>query len=163
MSFLLSTGDLHPRVSAGGFPRGLCIQGRCASPQSDNTGYGQRAGGTHPTGMHSCGKCFYRHGICCKCLVLYGVLKIGRVPNESTIKTTFFIGVFPKWSRTFAELRENDKSLKHKLGSIKRSNVSHVSCWRRGSMLVSYTRSGWVAGSSPFNVINFCHRIRRIQ
>ena len=31
------------------------------------------------------------------------------------------IGVFPKWSRTFAEFsefRETDKSLKHELGSI---------------------------------------------
>ena len=32
-------------------PRGL---GRHPSPQSDTTGYGQRAGGTHATGMHSC-------------------------------------------------------------------------------------------------------------
>ena len=37
-------GDLHPGGSAWG---GVCIQG-------DTTGYGQRAGGTHPTGMHSC-------------------------------------------------------------------------------------------------------------
>ena len=27
-------------------------------------------------------------------------------------------GVFPKWSRTFIEFRETDKSLKHELGSI---------------------------------------------
>ena len=33
--------------------------------------------------------------------------------------------------------------------------VSHVSCWRCGSMVVSYTRGGWVTGSNPFNVINF--------
>ena len=33
-------GDLHP----GGLGR----------PPSDTTGYGQRAGGTHPTGMHFC-------------------------------------------------------------------------------------------------------------
>ena len=37
------------------------------------------------------------------------------------------MGVFPKWSRTFIEFsefskfRESDKSLKHELGSIKRS------------------------------------------
>ena len=31
----------------------------------------------------------------------------------------------------------------------------YVSWWRCGSMLVSYTRGGWVAGSSPFNVIIF--------
>ena len=28
-------------------------------------------------------------------------------------------------------------------------------CWRCGNMLVSYPRGGWVAGLSPFNVINF--------
>ena len=42
--------------------RGLCIEGggsaskgggQIPSP-SDTTGYGQRTGGTHPTGMHSC-------------------------------------------------------------------------------------------------------------
>ena len=53
------------------------------------------------------------------------------------------------------EIREADKSLKHELGSISGSCLSHVSCWCCGSMLVSYTRGGWVAGSSPFNVINF--------
>ena len=68
------------------------------------------------------------------------------------------IGVFPKWSRTFAEFsefRETDKSLKHEWRSIKRSKLSHMSCWHWCSMLVSYTRGAWVAGSSPFNVINF--------
>ena len=41
-------GDLHPRG-------GVCIQGGWADPPPlDTTGYGQRAGGTHPTGMHSC-------------------------------------------------------------------------------------------------------------
>ena len=29
-----------------------------------------------------------------------------------------YIGVFPKWSRTFAEFRKTDKSLKHELGLI---------------------------------------------
>ena len=59
-----------------------------------------------------------------------------------------FIGVFPKWRRTFAEFSEfriTDKSLKHELGSILRSCLSHVSCWHCGSMLVSYTRGGSVA------------------
>ena len=30
----------------------------------------------------------------------------------------WFIGVFPKWSRTFTEFRETDKSLKYDSGSI---------------------------------------------
>ena len=63
-------------------------------------------------------------------------------------------GVFLKWSRTFVEFcefRETDKSLKHELGF----NLLHVSYWHCGSMLVSYRRAGWVAFSSPFNVIYF--------
>ena len=57
----LPTTVLHP----GGvclqdvcIQRGVCIQVGWADPTppppSDTTGYGQRAGGTHPTGMHSC-------------------------------------------------------------------------------------------------------------
>ena len=53
----------------------------------------------------------------------------------------------------FSEFKESDKSLKHKLGSIKRFYLSHVSCWNCGSILVSYTRGGWVAGSSHFTVM----------
>ena len=33
-------------------------------------------------------------------------------------------------------------------------DLPHVSCWRCGSILVSYTRGGWVTGSSPFTVLN---------
>ena len=33
---------------------GVCIQGGLDRPPSDTTGYGRRAGGTHPTGMHYC-------------------------------------------------------------------------------------------------------------
>ena len=52
-----------------------------------------------------------------------------------------------------SELRESDKSLKHELGSVK-DPVSHTCvCRRCGSILVSYTRSGWVAGLSPFTVM----------
>ena len=39
-------------------------------------------------------------------------------------------GVFPKWSRThieFSDFRESDKTMKHKLSSIKRFCVSHAS------------------------------------
>ena len=39
-------GDLHPGGSAS---RGVGQN----PPQSDTMAYGQRAGGTHPTGMHS--------------------------------------------------------------------------------------------------------------
>ena len=69
--------DLHPggwglhagRLPGGvciqgekGAPRGVCIQGSLNGgvdlsrppPQSDTTVYGQRAGGTRPTGMHFC-------------------------------------------------------------------------------------------------------------
>ena len=55
-------GGLHPVGSTGGFCiQGgsvwgrVFIQGSWTDPsQSDATGYGQRAGGMHPTGMHSC-------------------------------------------------------------------------------------------------------------
>ena len=43
---------------------GICIQGGWADtppPKSDSTEYGQRAGGAHPTGMHSC-SCKYETG-----------------------------------------------------------------------------------------------------
>ena len=56
-------GSAHGRVCPGeglprGLPRGVCIQGVCIwgvvqTPQSDTMGYGQRASGAHPTGMHS--------------------------------------------------------------------------------------------------------------
>ena len=57
-------GDLHLRGSAfrrglhpgGMHPGGVCMGGGLGRPstQSDTMGYGQRAGGMHPTGMHSC-------------------------------------------------------------------------------------------------------------
>ena len=63
-------GGLHPGGSASGgsvsgegvCPRGACFHGGWADPstQSDTMGYGQRAGGTHPNGMHSCYSIFYR-------------------------------------------------------------------------------------------------------
>ena len=40
------------RVRRGG---GVCIQGVEDPRPLDTMGYGQRAGGTHPTEMHSCG------------------------------------------------------------------------------------------------------------
>ena len=52
-----------------------------------------------------------------------------------------------------SEFRVSDKSLKHELGSVYRTCLSHVSCWCCGSILVSYTRGGWVAGSIHFTVI----------
>ena len=33
---------------------GICSRGVGQIPQSDTTGYGQRVGGSYPTGMHSC-------------------------------------------------------------------------------------------------------------
>ena len=71
---------LHPHVIL--FTGGVCIQeGVCileglhpresasrdgsGRPPPDTTGYGQRAGGTHPTALHSC-FCFafFIHGVC---------------------------------------------------------------------------------------------------
>ena len=49
-------GDLHPGdvcIRGGLHPGGM---GR---PPLNTTGYGQRAGGSHPTGMHSCCICTY--------------------------------------------------------------------------------------------------------
>ena len=45
----------------------------------------------------------------------------------------------------FSELnkfRESDKSLKHELDSVLISFLLPVSCWRCGSILVSYTAGG---------------------
>ena len=74
-SFCSQGGGLHPEGSAYRgvqHPAGICIQGGLhpgglhrgggdlhpgggvGQTPSDTTGYGQRAGGTHPTGMHSC-------------------------------------------------------------------------------------------------------------
>ena len=66
--YIQGRGGLHPRerefasggiyIWGGGLQpgKGVCIQrvgvGHTATP--DTTGYGQRVGGTHPTGMHSC-------------------------------------------------------------------------------------------------------------
>ena len=59
----IQEGGLHP---GGGLPkgsasrRGVCIQGSLQPGEwtypskSDTTGYSQRAGGMHPTQMHSC-------------------------------------------------------------------------------------------------------------
>ena len=42
--------SVHRGRSASG---GVCMGGRWADPTSNTMGYAQRAGGTHPTGMHS--------------------------------------------------------------------------------------------------------------
>ena len=47
-----SRGSLHPGVSVS--RGGLQPEGVGQTPPPNTTGYGQRAGGTHPTGMHSC-------------------------------------------------------------------------------------------------------------
>ena len=71
-----------------------------------------------------------------------------------------FIGASPKCSRTFIEFsdfrkfREFEKSLKHELGSIYRSCLSHVSCC--GAVVESRFLTKKVAGSSPFNDNFFC-------
>ena len=50
----MTRGGLHPGGSAF---MGVCVQGGGQTPLPrdtwDTTGYGQQAGGTHPTGMHS--------------------------------------------------------------------------------------------------------------
>ena len=48
-----SRGDLHQE---GGLPPGGVCHHADPHP-SDTMGYGQRAGGMHPTGMHSCSYC----------------------------------------------------------------------------------------------------------
>ena len=53
----------------------------------------------------------------------------------------------------FSEFMESDKLLKHELGSVLRSCLSHVSCWHCGSIMVSYTRGGWVGGLNPFTLM----------
>ena len=46
---------LHPGEGGSAWG-GVCIQrvGQTPPPPPDTTGYGQRADGTHPIGMHSC-------------------------------------------------------------------------------------------------------------
>ena len=51
----------------------------------------------------------------------------------------------------FSEFSESDKLLRHEMGSIQCSCLSHVSSWQCGSILISHTRGGCVADSSPFN------------
>ena len=58
-SHSVHTGSCIQRGTAsrgGSASGGVCIQGGLGQtpPQSDNMVYGQRAGGTYPTGMHSC-------------------------------------------------------------------------------------------------------------
>ena len=44
-------GGVYPCIPLGIHPSPL---GRHPSPYPSTMGYGQQAGGTHPTGMHSC-------------------------------------------------------------------------------------------------------------
>ena len=55
--------------------------------------------------------------------------------------------------KEFTEFSKSDKLLKQELGSVQRSCLSHVSCWCCGNILLSYTRGGWMASSTPFNVM----------
>ena len=57
----LGQGNIFTNVCSSVQGEGVCIQegglhrgGWADPPQSDTMGYGQRSGGTHPTGMHSC-------------------------------------------------------------------------------------------------------------
>ena len=58
----IHTGGLRGSAFSGGggggsasrWKRGLHPGGIGRTPPSDTMGYGQQAGGTHPTGMHSC-------------------------------------------------------------------------------------------------------------
>ena len=52
--------------------RGACIQGGWAEPPppSDPMEYGQRAGSTHPTGMHSCTNFYLLNYLPVKCLTV---------------------------------------------------------------------------------------------
>ena len=53
-----------------------------------------------------------------------------------------FIGVFSKWSRTFAEFSEfweSEKSLRHEFGSVQCSALLPVTLWLSGRVPVSHT------------------------
>ena len=65
LSVILFTGGVHGQEGACMARRGACVTGEAcvagvcvwhAAPPPDTTRYGQWAGGTHPTGMHSCSK-----------------------------------------------------------------------------------------------------------
>ena len=67
-------------------------------------------------------------------------------------------GIFPTW----AELPLNSANSANLINHWSMNwTISHVSCWQCGGILVSYTRGGWVAGSSPFTVMKyFCQWIQ---
>ena len=71
------------------------------------------------------------------------------------------IGVFFKWSRTFAEFsefRESEESLKHELGSVKGSVLLIASLWSSGIISVSYTGDlGFQSHNPQFLFLIFCH------
>ena len=59
-----SPEQVHPPHWAGtppwaGTPLGRYTPGQVQPPQQFMLGYGRKAGGTHPTGMHSCGMYSY--------------------------------------------------------------------------------------------------------
>ena len=64
--------------------------------------------------------------------------------------------------KEFSECSESDQSLNHELGSISRSCLSHVSCWRCGSILVSNVRD---SRFQPFYCDDkyFCHRMNSVK
>ena len=71
-------GSWLPGIHRRSYDQGVCIEdGGSASrggwadpppPPQSTTGYGQQAGGTHPTGMHSCSKYFKTKQINLHCL-----------------------------------------------------------------------------------------------
>ena len=76
---ILFTGGVgFPVCITGHMTRGSASRG-VGPPPRDTTGYGQRAGGTHPTGMHSCYsniRNLFSHSIGPKSILLYNISPI---------------------------------------------------------------------------------------
>ena len=63
----------------------------------------------------------------------------------------------------FSEFKESDKSLKPELGQAERPSLLPGSGLYCGSILVSNTRGGWIAGSSPFTVMTSIFSLNSVK
>ena len=100
-------------------PQGGCIRGsgvwgcvwqghawQGGMPPADTMRYGQRAGGTHPTGMHSCSVCSSRLNMCNLYLLVHsqsdGDHRLGEGELKDELRVLVLLGVIPDqhWKNT---------------------------------------------------------------
>ena len=100
--------------------------------------YSWQEGSTHPTGMFS----FYVYKCISENLQVQFKIFSHRQLMEFSLNGTWIHWIQEIWKITEAWIGVNLKILS-----------LTCDCWCCGSILVSYTRGGWVAGSSPFTVM----------